>query len=189
MEEIIDFLFESGQLKNVKRSGWWLAGVKDPESVADHVFRTMLIARILAEEEGGDKDKINLMVLYHDIHEARMNDKHKVAARYIENGNSKHNCIEEQTSKLPGFLKEEVKALFTEANERKTKEALIVNDADLLECAFQAKEYLDTGYKECADWLDNIGKVLVTGTGKEMLKQIKKTNSRQWWHGLKDIKR
>jgi hypothetical protein len=38
--DMAKYLYEAGQLKRVKRSGWWIAGVKDPESVAEHSFRT-----------------------------------------------------------------------------------------------------------------------------------------------------
>ncbi|CAM5298637.1 HD domain-containing protein [Streptomyces californicus] len=30
------FLLEMGMLKRAKRSGWWIAGVKDPETIAEH---------------------------------------------------------------------------------------------------------------------------------------------------------
>ena len=35
-ETALDFFAEAGLLKHIKRSGWWVAGVKDPESVAEH---------------------------------------------------------------------------------------------------------------------------------------------------------
>ena len=38
-KEIANYLYELGVLKRVRRSGWWLAGVKDAESVAEHSFR------------------------------------------------------------------------------------------------------------------------------------------------------
>ena len=43
---IARYLFELGQLKRVRRSGWWVAGVDQPESVAD--FRHI---RALARSE------------------------------------------------------------------------------------------------------------------------------------------
>lgn len=30
------FLMEMGMLKRAKRSGWWITGVKDPETIAEH---------------------------------------------------------------------------------------------------------------------------------------------------------
>jgi putative hydrolases of HD superfamily len=36
MSNIAKYLYEIGQLKRVKRSGWWMAEIVDPESVAEH---------------------------------------------------------------------------------------------------------------------------------------------------------
>ncbi|MBF0384955.1 MAG: HD domain-containing protein, partial [Candidatus Omnitrophica bacterium] len=40
----VNLFAEAGLLKRVKRSGWWVAGIKDPESVAEHSFRCAVIA-------------------------------------------------------------------------------------------------------------------------------------------------
>nr|WP_269785889.1 HD domain-containing protein [Streptomyces antimycoticus] len=37
-----------------RRTGWWMAGVRDPESVAEHAWRTPLIASVIAQLEGAD---------------------------------------------------------------------------------------------------------------------------------------
>jgi putative hydrolase of HD superfamily len=31
LNDIAKYLYEIGQLKRVKRSGWWMAGITDPE--------------------------------------------------------------------------------------------------------------------------------------------------------------
>ncbi len=36
MKDIIKYLYEIGQMKRVQRSGWWLVGIINPESVAEH---------------------------------------------------------------------------------------------------------------------------------------------------------
>ncbi|GAA2641235.1 HD domain-containing protein [Paractinoplanes durhamensis] len=38
-EAIAAFGYELGLLKRVRRTGWWHAGVRDPESVAEHTMR------------------------------------------------------------------------------------------------------------------------------------------------------
>ena len=72
-----------GQLKRVKRSGWWIAGVENPESVAEHSFRTAAIAYLLAKLEGADAGRVTLMALFHDMGEARTNDLHRIVRRYV----------------------------------------------------------------------------------------------------------
>lgn len=54
LSAVANFLFEAGTLKQAKRTGWWMAGVRDPESIADHSWRTTLIASVIAQLEGAD---------------------------------------------------------------------------------------------------------------------------------------
>ena len=77
MEDIARFLLEIGVLKNVKRSGWWMAGVKDPETVAEHSYRTAIIGYFLAKKEDElqkekalvDKLLPQLLAEYNEAHE------------------------------------------------------------------------------------------------------------------------
>jgi len=65
----VDLFAEAGLLKRVKRSGWWVVGIKDPESVADHSFRCAVIAYYIAHKEGSDPYRTMTMALFNDIHE------------------------------------------------------------------------------------------------------------------------
>ncbi len=74
----LNFFAEAGLLKHIKRSGWWVAGIKDPETVAEHCFRCAVIGFYLAQMEKVDPYKVVTMTLFNDIHEARINDLHKM---------------------------------------------------------------------------------------------------------------
>ncbi len=187
MKKILDLFFEFGQLKRVKRSGWWMAGIKDPESVADHTARTCFIGHILSKIENVDSEKVILMIISHDLPETRINDKDKVEARYIESKIGEKKAFEEQVENLPKKIKEELLVLHKNFEEGLTKEAQVAKDADYLECAIQAKEYLDIGYKKTENWIDNVGKVLKTKSAKEIFAVIKNSDSLEWWKGLKKI--
>ena len=52
----------------------WMAGIRDPESVAEHSWRTAVIATILAEIEGADAARSALLAVWHDAHETRTGD-------------------------------------------------------------------------------------------------------------------
>lgn len=54
LSSVANLLYEMGTLKQGRRSGWWMAGVRDPESIAEHSWRTSLIASIIAKLEGAD---------------------------------------------------------------------------------------------------------------------------------------
>jgi putative hydrolase of HD superfamily len=62
------FGYEPGLLKRIRRSGWWHAGVPDPESVAEHTMRAAQLAAILAVEEGAEPQRA---ALWHDGQESR----------------------------------------------------------------------------------------------------------------------
>jgi putative hydrolases of HD superfamily len=187
MKDITKFFFEVGQLKRVKRTGWWTAGIKDPESVAEHSFRTIVIGKILAELENANSEKVVNMLMIHDIPEARINDLHKLGARYIDHKNAGKMAFKEQLERLPKKIADEFSVLYNEMEDKKTKEAIIAKDADFLECAIQAKEYLEQNYKDAENWIDNVEKGLKTKSAKEILKLVKKSGSNDWWYGLKHI--
>ncbi|MFO8015937.1 MAG: HD domain-containing protein [Candidatus Woesearchaeota archaeon] len=185
---IADFLYETGQLKRVRRSGWWLLNISDPESVAEHSHRAAVVGYFLAGMEKADTGKVVLMCLFNDMHESRLNDLHKVGHRYIDFKEAETKASREQTESL-GEEGKELFALHREFQEQKTKESEVARDADLLENALQAKEYLAMGHKDAQNWIDNIWKVIRTESGKELLCWIEKNDPNDWWKRLKKIER
>jgi putative hydrolases of HD superfamily len=185
---ITNFIFELGALKNVKRSGWWTINVKDPENVAEHSFRSGLVAYILAHMEKVDIAKVTMMGLFNDLHEARLNDLHKVGHRYIDFRTAETKAHKEQTEHL-GEIGKEMFAFHEEFQKQETKEAIVARDADLLENAFQAKEYIEIEYKDAQDWINNIKKILKTDSAKKLMEELEKISSNDWWRNLKKIER
>ena len=149
--DIAKFLYEVGQLKKVKRSGWLIAGVKDPESVAEHTFRTAIIAYLLARLERADTGKAVLMALFHDLPEARTNDAHRIVRRYADWRDVDRKAISEQSKRLPEGAANEVVSFFEEFEKEASPEARLARDADLLECLVQAREYQALGCRDVAD--------------------------------------
>ncbi len=185
-KRLTNFFFEIGQLKRVKRSGWWCAGISQPESVAAHCFRAALIGYFLAKEKKLDPEKVVLMLLMHDLPETRINDLHKVSQRYIDLSKAERRVIEEQAATLGG-QGNGYKSIMREFLDMKSKEAILARDADLLECAIQAKEYMELGYKDAENWVINIGKKLKTKEAKQIFGEVKKSKLRDWWEGLKKV--
>ena len=81
MQNIVEFILETGVLKRTPRSGWSLLGIDHAESVADHSFRCAVIGYLLARMEKVSVHQVLLMTLFNDIHEARITDLHKMAQR------------------------------------------------------------------------------------------------------------
>lgn len=179
-------MYETGQLKRVKRSGWWLINVSDPENVAEHSQRAAVIGYFLAKLEKANVNKVVLMCLFNDIHETRLNDLHKVGQNYINFKEAENKAHQEQLEGLDSSGNELLEFM-KEFQERKSKEAIVARDADLLENVVQAREYIKIGYKDAQNWIDNIWKVIKTESGKKLLKEIEKTDPNDWWRSLKKI--
>ncbi len=188
MQELAQFLFEVGYLKKVRRSGWWLLGNKDPESVAEHSFRCTILGYILAKSENVDTSKVIMMCLFHDVHEARTNDLHKVAQKYINLEEAGEKATQEQLAPLKGPIGEEITDVLGELTDQESKESIVAKDADILECAMQAREYQVQGYDAAVDWLERANDRLKCKSAKKLLSILKQSDPNEWWKKLKDKK-
>ena len=184
MKELTRFLYEVGQLQRVRRSGFSLVGVENPHSTADHSHRAAVIGYFLAKLENADPYKVAVINIFHDIHEARLNDLHKVGHRYIDFRKAEVDAYREQFEPL-GELGKDVLGLIEEGHERSSHEAEVARDADLLENALEAREYIKIGFEDAKDWLKNINRNIRTESAKKLLKEIENTDPNEWWHGLK----
>ena len=184
MEKIVKLIFEGGQLKRLPRSGWFLVGIENPESVAEHSWRAALIGLFLAKMEGVDADKVLKMCLLHDFAETRIGDLNRVNDRYIESSNEDvafkdiFGSVEDNE-----FLK-----IIDEYMDKKTKEAIVAKDADLLEVFAQAKEYKEShGCSSVVDWMKNARNAMKTKSAIELANRLESTDPTSWWHGLKKL--
>jgi putative hydrolases of HD superfamily len=188
MEDIAKFIFEVGTLKRVHRAWFKHEGVAKSESVAEHSFRNVIIGYILAGMENADAAKVMKMCAFHDIPEVRIGDVDKVAQRYINKDEAELRVLKDQMAALPEDMGDEIIPLFIEFNERKTKEAIVARDADILELLFQAKEYADVGYTGTEHWLARNSALLKTDSAKRLYEELIKQNAFQWSKGLENLK-
>jgi putative hydrolase of HD superfamily len=179
------YLYEVGHLKQVQRSGWQQIGIHNPESVAEHSYRTAIIGYILASIEGADPEKTAIICLFHDAAEARIGDLHWTAKRYISVKEGEQLALTEQVERLPQEMAEKVVTLVDEYEERSSREGQLAREADLLECILQAREYQTRGYAEAQDWIDGCYESLQTETGRSLAKACIHTEPSAWFQGLK----
>lgn len=188
IKKIVNFIFELNQLKRQKLSGWMLAGINDPYSVAEHELRAAQIGYLLACMEGNaNPEKVATILLIHDNGEARIGDQNKIAARYVDKKQPEANAFIEQIHGLGEIVEQKWKQYFDEFENRSTPEGIIAKDADWLETAFQAKEYLDLGYTSAQDWIDNVEKAVETESAKKIIAEMKNTKFTDWWRNLKKM--
>lgn len=164
------FLHRVGRLKRLARTGWLHCGVSpvETESVADHAFRTTLLAWLIAAEEPGlDRDRVLKMALVHDLAEALagdptpydpadippdhepearaafLNQRHiRSERRRAEKHAAEEAAMDQLLADLPPALATEIRALWDEAEAQRTPEARCVKSADRLERFLQSREYL-----------------------------------------------
>ncbi len=189
MKAALDFFAEAGLLKKIKRSGWWVAGIKDPESVADHSFRTAVIGFYLAYLEGLDPLRVMAMTLFNDIHEARINDLHKMGHYYIDFKDAEKKVFRDQVRTLDARVKKELSRFREEYDTQETPESLLARDADILECLIQAKEYHDDGHAGAKLFFAKAPTYLKTKSARALWKEIKTWDSNEWWQEIVKFER
>ena len=141
--KLVEFFKNVGQLKGISRAGWVKVGIKSPESVADHTFRTALLCMIFSSLEGLDELKMLQMALLHDLPEVIIGDltpseKNKV------NKNSEENAMKKLLSFLPKEIRGKYLEIWHEYAIGETTEAKIVRQLEKLEMVLQAREYEET---------------------------------------------
>ena len=177
MDRIVEFLFEVGMLKRTPRSGWqFLDG--GSESVAEHVFRTALIAYVLARLDGTvDADKVLRMALVHDLPEARTGDLNYVNQKYVAADEAR--AALDMTRDLP--FGEDLAGLMAEYRDESSPEAVCAHDADQLEMLLELKEKLDSGCQAAEDWTPFVLRRLRSDLAKTVAEAILAGDSAAWW--------
>ena len=140
LQDIIKFLEIAGVLKRTQRTGWVDIGVYQPESVADHTFRTAVFCMLYADIEELDPLRLLRMALIHDLPEAIIGDL-MPNQKTAETRKKEENAINQMLSLLPKTQRENYLAVWNEYQAGKTKEAKTVRQIEKIEMALQAKEY------------------------------------------------
>lgn len=169
MENLLDFLVEVGKLKRMKRKGWQLRGVKDPETIAAHTFRMTIMAWLLCSKKRLDINKILKMSLIHDLCEVGAGDatpydkilpkdkkqwktimskwprfsKTKKEKFFQEKYRKENNALKKLISKLPSDFKKEITKLWNDYENGLTQEGRFVRQLDRVENLLQALEYCE----------------------------------------------
>jgi len=163
------FLHRVGHLKRLPRTGWLHCGVPaaEVESVADHAFRTSVLAWLgAAAVPELDRDRVLKLALVHDLAEALAGDPTPYDPDEIPTGDpaaraaflnrrhvrsesrhaAKHAAevaaMTELLTDLPPALAEEVRTLWEEVEGHTSPEARFVKGTDRLERFLQSREYL-----------------------------------------------
>ncbi|MGC0313700.1 HD domain-containing protein [Kitasatospora acidiphila] len=173
------FLLEMGMLKRAKRSGWWIAGVKDPETIAEHSFRTAVVGAVLAMMEGADPAKVALLCTFHDTQETRIGDIPHIGRRYLSAASNERVTADQVSAAHPAVLAG-VQAIVEEYENSESLEVTVAHDADKLECLIQAVEYREQGYQNVQPWIDSSLGSLKTESARTLAEAALTMTSVEW---------
>lgn len=169
MEDFVNFFTEIGKLKRMPRRGWVINRIKNPESIAEHIFRAAVMAWVLGAQKGLDTNRAIKMLLVHDLCEVYAGDetpydkflphpknKKKLAelmrtwprpslkkkAKWArEKEQREWRGLVKLTEHLPAQLKKEMRSLWLDYQNKLTKEGRFANQVDRMENLVQALEY------------------------------------------------
>ncbi|CAH9093207.1 unnamed protein product [Cuscuta europaea] len=170
----IDFLTLCHRLKTTKRTGWVYRGVKDPESISDHMYRMGVMALISADLPGVDRDKCIKMAIVHDIAEAIVGDITPCdGVSKTEKSRREREAIEDMCKLLGGGPRaKEIRDLWLEYEECSSLEAKVVKDFDKVEMILQALEYEIEQGKDLDEFFQSTAGKFQTEVGKAWAEEI-----------------
>lgn len=181
-DTVADFLFETGILAKIPRSGFAFLGSGE-QSVAEHTLRVAFVGYVLAQfEEDVDVEKLLKMCLFHDLPEARTSDFNNVSKRYAEIHEER--AVRDLTLDLP--FGDEIKALIEEFEAERTPEAVLARDADQLELVLALKRELDLGNRRAEAWLPHTIDRLRSDSARSLAEAILRADSDRWWWPYQD---
>ena len=143
-ERVAAFLQDAAYLKMVPRTGWFLRGVPEAESVAEHAWGVALVTLVLAQgvEASIDREKALSTALLHDLPERVLSDIPAPAERYLPPGakrRAEEAVLAEMLAVLPAA--DRLQSWWREFEDRSSPEGRLVRDADRLELLIQARLY------------------------------------------------
>lgn len=172
VESALGLLHALGRLKTLPRQGWVDRGIPSPESVADHSYRTALMAWILGDLAGLDTGLLVKLALAHDLPEAEAGDATpygQAVDRGIDIADAvarwrdlltpdelstqraaKHDrealALDRLAALFPSTATDEVSGLWQDYAAGGTPEARFLAQVDKLEALLQATEYRTAGF-------------------------------------------
>ncbi len=177
-QPIVRLIHELGQLQEEKRNGWKRLGA-EPESIAEHSLRAAQLAFILASMEGHpNPHEVCAHAVFHDVAETRTSDLDKVHQEYTDA--REEQAVRDQTAEL-GECGEEIVQMWKAVDERATPAGAIAKDADYLEMAFKAREFMWQGFMDAQLWIDGIRDALQTESAKQLLAALEEADPNEWW--------
>jgi putative hydrolase of HD superfamily len=181
----IDLLYELGTLRQVARAWVQFGNDQQLANVAEHTFRVSWIAMTIARHEGADVSKVAQLALVHDLPETRTGDVNYVTRMYVDRDETQAL----RDSVRGSAMEEEALKLWHEYKAQDSLEALIVKDADNLDCDLELVESSARGQdlqETLADTRLSVRARLQTDTARRMFDDIYRSDPHAWHRTTKN---
>ncbi|KAK4528128.1 hypothetical protein GAYE_SCF51G6062 [Galdieria yellowstonensis] len=142
-DNLLEFFFLCGKLKETKRKGWIDHHVRQPESVSDHMYRMALICFCLAPSHL-NREKLIKLALVHDLGESLVGDitpHDGVSPEEKKKLETEAFCKIRDEYLSSCAVGHELYDLWNEYENSLSNEAIFVKEVDKLEMLIQAFEY------------------------------------------------
>ena len=174
LENILEFILQIGKLKRMPRLYWTLREIKNPETVAGHIFTLVIMAWIFGiEKKELSQEKLLKMALCHELSAVYTGDttpydrilpkdereRKKILERmirlskkekkwiFLADYKQEKKAIEKLTKKLDPSLKKEILKLWHEYRTKSSLEAKFLSQLNILAVLLQGLLY-EKKYKE-----------------------------------------
>ena len=199
MKGVLAFLLEISRLKTIKRTGWVWLGIRDPETIAEHSFRTAMLAWVLGSKTTLNVGRMIEMSLLHDVCEVyagdltpyygilpkgararkaflqrwvRLPQKEKVVLakkKFVLESKALFKLLKH----LPKKLQQEVYGLWIVYEKGLSQEGRFVKQIDKIEALLQAIQYFGTGPDTpVVGWWEEVEELVDHPVLREFLKSI-----------------
>lgn len=154
-QSLLDLLLELETLDRVPRSGYFLRGISDCESIAEHSFHLAAMVWLLAAREPGlDRTRALELALVHDLAELRIGDLPRTAIDYFAPG-AKHEAERRAADDILAPADPRARSLYAEYERSESREARFVRACDRLQLMLKASVYERWGHGGLAEFWDN----------------------------------
>jgi len=136
---VIESYLDVLDLKDLKRTGWQIYNVEEPETVASHSWSVATLV-LIHLPENLDMEKALKIALIHDVGESKIGDiPYRASGGYQveEKDISESDAVKEIASELDT----EIFNLYKDYDSRKSSEAKFVKDMDLIDMVLQTLKY------------------------------------------------
>jgi putative hydrolase of HD superfamily len=176
--QLTNLVYEAATVKRMLRTGWQILGDNE-ENVGEHTFMTCVIAYFLAKQLKANMETVLVMSVFHDFHEARTGELDKLAKIYTSRDEEKAN------KHIFADVDDELLSLLTTYEEKKTIEAQIAYEANVIAFSVEVRLLMEKGNVHAKEWMTANNSRLRLPESIALAKDLAETDSQNWWKSIR----